>query len=92
MIEFVSGSTVIDSSPGLSVLFFCHAAIFLSNHATTFFNQKQMFYLNIPKTKLARNNQLTISLTCFNNFNKIDGNTYRNTYMIETQNIIFQYC
>ena len=38
-----SGSTVIDSPLGSSMLFFRHVAIFLSKRAIIFFNQKQMF-------------------------------------------------
>ena len=67
MIESSSGSTIIDSSLGSSMLFFCYVAIFLSNRALCF-NQKQMFCFAFI-ILLSK----TISLTCFNKFNKTDN-------------------
>ena len=68
MIGSSSGSVaVIDSSLGLSVLFFRHVASFLSDRATIFFNQKQIFCFTFIVFSE------TISITCFRNFNKTDS-------------------
>ena len=67
VIELSSGSAVINSSLGSSMLFFQHVAFFLSNSASNFFYQKQTLcftFIIISKT---------IRLICFNNFNKTDS-------------------
>ena len=56
VIGFSSGSTVINSFLGSSVLFFRNVAIFLSNRATAFFIKSRCFVLHyILKKKLALN-------------------------------------
>ena len=65
-----SWSSVIDSSLGSSGLFFRHAAVFLIKTCYYFFLLKTdvLFYIAFSK----RSSYLTISLTCFNTFNKTD--------------------
>ena len=66
-----SGSSVIDSSLRPSVLFIGGVAIFLSKHATTFFESKTdvLFYIIFSK----RSSHLKISLTCVDNFSKTES-------------------
>ena len=71
---------MIDSTLGLSVLFFQYAGTFLSKDATTVLLITDVLnYIIFSK----RRSPLTISLTCFNKFQQ-------NTCIIETQNIIFK--
>ena len=71
---------MIDSTLGLSVLFFQYAGTFSSKDATTVLLITDVLnYIIFSK----RRSPLTISLTCFNKFQQ-------NTCIIETQNIIFK--
>ena len=71
---------MIDSTLGLSVLFFQYAGTFSSKDATTVLLITDVLnYIIFSK----RRSPSTISLTCFNKFQQ-------NTCIIETQNIIFK--
>ena len=60
VIGFSSGSTVINSFLRSSVLFFRNIAILLSNRATVFFYQKQMFCFTLYSQKEACTQQLQL--------------------------------
>ena len=84
-----SGSSVIDSYLGSPVLFFWHAAIFYQNELLLFLLKTDvLFYIKFSKRSL----HLTISLTCFNNFNKADIKKMKNICTIETKYCIKNIC
>ena len=73
VISSSSGSSMIDSSCSSSVLFFRFVALFYKNVVLLFRKKQQMFCFTLYFQKEVH---WTISLTCFNNFNKNDSEKY----------------